>query len=253
MRKRLHAKANKPMHAREKYVDVDFLILSTFSTLMALLLILSAVLGHIYPKAPEVTTEVEPEPTEIMVILDEAPAIDVTTDITEDMPEPSSEPLESDLSEVVETSVDIQTTEETPVETLPDASESYLKPNMDEQVELLACAIYNEAGGDGSSDLTRKRVGDVVLNRVNDPRFPNNIYDVLTSPGQYAGFEYGVVWPARAQNPGEQHAVARAYDVAWDVLCNDNHSDLYGQGYIWQAGFIQGTDVIYSDGHYFGR
>lgn len=257
MRKyRLHAKANKPMHAKDKkYVDVDFLIISVFSTLMALLLILSAVLGNVYPKAPEVVTEVVPDPveTEIMVILDEEPAIDVTTDITEDMPEPSSEPLESDLSEDVETSVDIQTTIETPVETLPDASESYLKPNMDEQVELLACAIYNEAGGDGSTDLTRKRVADVVLNRVEDPRFPNDIYSVLTSPGQYAGFEYGVVWPARAQNPGEQHAVARAYDVAFDVLCNDNHSDLYGQGYIWQAGFIQGTDVIYSDGHYFGR
>lgn len=126
-----------------------------------------------------------------------------------------------------------------------------LTPVVD-NLELLACAIYNEAGGDACSDLTRKRVADVILNRVEDSRFPDTIYQVLTAPGQYANFHNDVVWPERANNPNEAHAVERAYRIAEEVL-SGNHSDLYGQGYIWQANFKQGTDIIYADGTYFGR
>lgn len=180
---------------------------------------------------------------------------------TEDIPEVTTEPLEEPVVLLqCDPDVAMPATEEV-TEAPAEASETVIEEPTPEptpepyiyegDVELLACAIYNEAGGDGSSDLTRKRVGDVVLNRVNDPRFPNSIYDVLTSPGQYAGFEYGVVWPARAQNPGEQHAVLRAYRIAEELLAGD-HSDLYGCGYIWQAGFVQGSNVIYSDGTYFG-
>ena len=48
------------------------------------------------------------------------------------------------------------------------------KPDPD-MVEMLACGIYNEAGGDACSDKCRKYVGDVMLNRVDDPRFPNTL------------------------------------------------------------------------------
>lgn len=34
----------------------------------------------------------------------------------------------------------------------------------EEEVEMLACAIYQEAGGDACCDLCRHRVGDVILN-----------------------------------------------------------------------------------------
>lgn len=120
-------------------------------------------------------------------------------------------------------------------------------------VELLACVIYQEAGGDACSDLCRFMVGDVVLNRVADSRFPDTIEEVLTQRGQYGTFsKTGVVWPARAANPGEAAAVERAYDTARRLLSGE-HSELYDAGYIWQAEFIQGKDVIEVDGTYFGR
>lgn len=122
-----------------------------------------------------------------------------------------------------------------------------------EDLELLACVIYQEAGGDACSDLCRFMVGDVVLNRVADSRFPDNIEEVLTQRGQYGTFsKTGVVWPARASNPGEAAAVERAYDIASRLLSGE-HSKLYDAGYIWQAEFIQGKDVIEVDGTYFGR
>ena len=120
-------------------------------------------------------------------------------------------------------------------------------------VEKLACGIYCEAGGDACSDECRMYVGDVILNRVDDPRFPDTIEGVLTAPGQYGTFSRtGIVWPSRASNPGEAHAVQRAYDTARKLLSGE-HSELYGQGYVWQAEFAQGTDVIHLDGLYFGR
>ena len=122
-----------------------------------------------------------------------------------------------------------------------------------EDLELLACVIYQEAGGDACSDLCRFMVGDVVLNRVADSRFPDTIEEVLTQRGQYGTFsKTGVVWPARASNPGEAAAVERAYDTARRLLSGE-HSELYDAGYVWQAEFIQGKDVIEVDCTYFGR
>lgn len=122
-----------------------------------------------------------------------------------------------------------------------------------EELELLACVIYQEAGGNECCDECRRRVADVVLNRVNDPRFPNDIRSVLTAPRQYGRFsQTGVVWPSRANSPGEKLAIDRAYVIAEEVLLG-RHSELYSNGYIWQAEFKQGTEQVYHCGIYFGR
>lgn len=118
--------------------------------------------------------------------------------------------------------------------------------------ERLACVIYQEAGGDECCDLCRYRVADVVLNRVNDPRFPDSIEEVLEEPKQWGLYsETGIIWPVRAGLESEAGAVARAYDIAYDVL-SGNHSDLTSR-YIWCAEFPQGDDWVYCDGIYFGR
>lgn len=122
-----------------------------------------------------------------------------------------------------------------------------------DELEMLACVIYQEAGGDRQCDECRRRVADVVLNRVNDPRFPNTIRKVLTAKNQYGKFyKTGVVWPKRAKYAGEKHAVERAYRIAEEVL-SGHHSELYGKGYIWQATFKQSRDNVYCCGHYYGR
>lgn len=122
-----------------------------------------------------------------------------------------------------------------------------------ERVEMLAVLIYQEAGGDACSDLCRMMVGDVALTRELDPRFPATLAEVLTAPGQYGTLAVtGIVWPDRAKEPGEAAAVARSYDTARRLLSGE-HSELWGRGYIWQAEFPQGADVICETGMYFGR
>lgn len=125
-----------------------------------------------------------------------------------------------------------------------------------EDVELLACVIYQEAGGDACCDMCRKRVADVVLNRVKDSRFKGTTIEEILTDGdpapQWGLYSItGVVWPEKASYPEEAEAVQRARDTALEVL-EGHHSDLT-EDYIWCAEFPQGTDIINCCGIYFGK
>jgi hypothetical protein len=88
---------------------------------------------------------------------------------------------------------------------------------------------------------------------VEDPRFPDTLEGVLTQKAQYGRFYWTVIqWPARASNPGEAAAVERAYDTARRLLSGE-HSDLWGKGYVFQAEFPQGKDMVLESGTYFGK
>ena len=98
-----------------------------------------------------------------------------------------------------------------------------LECEFKEDVERLACVIYQEAGGDTCCDLCRKRVADVVLNRVKDPRFKGTTIEEILTDGdpapQWGLYSVtGVVWPEKASYPEEAKAVQRAWDTAFDVL-----------------------------------
>lgn len=161
---------------------------------------------------------------------------------------------ETNISEEVE----VKEVAEEPAEEIVVAVEEPVEEEIEvnpEDLEMLACVIYQEAGADYCCDDCRRRVADVVLNRVEDDRFPDNIQDVLTQKRQYGRYYWtGVVWPERAKNDCEKHAVERAYRIAEEVLKGE-HSELYGEGYIWQAEFKQGTGVVYCDQCkiYFGK
>ena len=90
------------------------------------------------------------------------------------------------------------------------------EPEIDpDRLEQLAIGIYREAGGDNVCDDCRRRVGDVMLNREADCRFPDTLAEVLTQKGQYGTMYWdGIVWPERASKPEEAHAVQRAYRIA---------------------------------------
>lgn len=119
-----------------------------------------------------------------------------------------------------------------------------------EELEHLALAIYQEAGGDSCTDETRLMVGTVVMNRVADPRFPDTIEEVLTQKRQYGRLYWtGLVWAERASNPNEAHAVKRAYECAKKILSGYR---AFSEDVIWQAEFIQGSEIVaYQDGIYF--
>lgn len=123
-----------------------------------------------------------------------------------------------------------------------------------QNIEYLACAIYQEGGGDAVCDECRYRIGDVILTRVKDSRFPNTIQEVLTQKSQYGRLYWtGIIWPERASNPNEQAAVQRAYETAYNLLKNIRHSDIYEKGYVYQAEFKQGNDIVKHCGIYFGK
>lgn len=121
-----------------------------------------------------------------------------------------------------------------------------------EELEILALIIYQEAGGDACSDDTRLKVGTVLLNRVDSDLFPDTIKENVLLPQQYGQLsKTGIVWPERAQYPGEAHAVARAYECAERLL---NGERALPADVIWQANFKQGTEVVaFQDNLYFCR
>lgn len=125
-------------------------------------------------------------------------------------------------------------------------------PYTADELEMMALVIYQEAGGNACSDETRLMVGTVVMNRVADNRFQDTIREVLTRKGQYGLFHWtGLVWPARASDPAEAHAVERAYACAERVLLGER---VLPSDVVWQACFKQGTEVVaYQDGMYFCR
>lgn len=172
--------------------------------------------------------------------------VESSTDITE----PSTT-----IEETVPATEEIIPTEPASEPSEAPAVEENVAPNGMTDAELLACVIYQEAGSDKICDDCRRRVADVVLNRVASTAFPNQdtIYDVLMRQGQYGRFHWtGVKWPAHASYASELHAVERARRIAQEVL-DGNHSELYEEGYVWQAEFKQGKDIIYCCGIYFGR
>lgn len=120
----------------------------------------------------------------------------------------------------------------------------------DEELEILAIIIYQEAGGDDCSDDTRRKVGSVFLNRVNSPQFPNTFKEVATQKRQYGTLYWtGLKWPDRASLNEEAHAVERAYAIAEELLIGGS---ILPSNVIWQAEFKQGDGIYcHQDNIYF--
>lgn len=135
---------------------------------------------------------------------------------------------------------------------LPIPDREFTKLYTNEELEMLALVIYQEAGSDSCSDETRLMVGQVVLNRVADDRYPNTIEEVITQKAQYGRLYWtGLVWPERASHETEKEAVERAYKCAEMVL---NGEKLLPDDVIYQSEHIQGKEIVaHSDGFYFCR
>ena len=149
-----------------------------------------------------------------------------------------------DVREPVENIV--ETVEESLVHSNPAPDKTY----TDEELEILALIVYQEAGEDRVSDDTRRLVAQVFLNRVNDSRFPDSFYEVATAERQYGRLYWtGIVWPDRASSQVEAHAVERAYKIAQEVLESDD--PVCPEGVIFQAEFVQGDIYAEQDDMYF--
>lgn len=140
---------------------------------------------------------------------------------------------------------------ENPVDNVNNSDVSVYVPTYTEQeLEILAIIIYQEAGADACSDDTRRKVGSVFLNRVSSTMFPNTFEEVALQERQYGTLYWtGIKWPDRADEEQEAHAVERAYTIAEELLTDGS---ILPDNVIWQAEFTQGDGVYcYQDDIYF--
>jgi hypothetical protein len=109
--------------------------------------------------------------------------------------------------------------------------EEELKAQMSEEdIRIIATVIYNEAGN-GCSEEHMLLVGRVVMNRVNDERFPDTVHDVVLAPRQYhpAYVQAGSRYAVPDDRLEDFEALARRvlagepYDCPPDVLYQDNN------------------------------
>lgn len=195
----------------------------------------------------EITKEAEPEPVIVPIRVDKLP------EPVQPEPEEKTEFRAEDYILQSDPMTDPKEYAGVIMQRLP-AGEWY----SEDDLFCYAALIYQEAGGDKCSDDTRAKVAEVAGNRVEDPRFPNTIREVLEQSIdgalQYGVYAItGVQFSERAYLPEEWHAVQRAFRIALDYLMGANTGGLRGAGYIWQSENPQGTDQIWQDGVCFGK
>lgn len=96
----------------------------------------------------------------------------------------------------------IQIDENVASETVDDISEednTYSTSYTEDDLYWLARVIYAEAGCSWFPDWVQQAVGSVVLNRMNDSRYANTVYDVIHESGQYGCVNNGSLYNEPSQ------------------------------------------------------
>lgn len=99
-----------------------------------------------------------------------------------------------------------------------------------EELDLLAHLIYSEVGDDGEEAMYY--AGSVVLNRMKDGEYPDELYDVIYQKGQYQVTWNGGLWK---EEPNDL-----AYEVAADLL---EEGAVIPDDIIYQAEFVQSKNI----------
>lgn len=105
----------------------------------------------------------------------------------------------------------------------------------DYDLDLLAAAIFYEAGSDCCTDEHQQLVGQVVVNRMNDTRYPDTIYGVITDTK--FGIQYSTSGNIIANAGNRDIIPQRCYDNALVILNGEIECP---EDVIFQANFPQG-------------
>ena len=120
-----------------------------------------------------------------------------------------------------------------------------------DQTEALAmgidAVISSEVKGEWVSDTTLLMVGNVIMNRTNDSRYPDTVDQVLTQPYQFSCFSTaGLKWVGKAAN--DMAFRDRCIAAAEAVM---NGERLLNYGVVYVSSSQQGTVEAQLDGLYF--
>ena len=111
----------------------------------------------------------------------------------------------------------------------------------DEDIRILTTTVFHEAGH--TTEQLRQYVAQVVLNRVEDSRFPDTVTGVITQPGQYST-KYATVEAANAIQATDSKNGTYYYGICEDSV----KAAMMGQvempsNVLYQANFSQGKGV----------
>ena len=111
----------------------------------------------------------------------------------------------------------------------------------DEDIRILTTTVFHEAGH--TTEQLRQYVAQVVLNRVEDSRFPDTEKGVITQPGQYST-KYATVEAANAIQATDSKNGTYYYGICEDSV----KAAMMGQvempsNVLYQANFSQGKGV----------
>ena len=111
----------------------------------------------------------------------------------------------------------------------------------DEDIRILTTTVFHEAGH--TTEQLRQYVAQVVLNRVEDSRFPDTVKGVITQPGQYST-KYATVEAANAIQATDSKNATYYYGICEDSV----KAAMMGQvempsNVLYQANFSQGKGV----------
>ena len=111
----------------------------------------------------------------------------------------------------------------------------------DGDIRILTTTVFHEAGH--TTEQLRQYVAQVVLNRVEDSRFPDTVKGVITQPGQYST-KYATVEAANAIQATDSKNGTYYYGICEDSV----KAAMMGQvempsNVLYQANFSQGKGV----------
>lgn len=113
------------------------------------------------------------------------------------------------------------------------AGTQYEQLDFDEMY-LLAKVIEAEAGSDWLSDEWKMSVGEVVLNRVASPEFPDTVEDVVFQKGQY--------YSRSSTFFNELLPSERSVDIAVRLLCGERVIE--EESVVFQSNYVLGSGVF---------
>lgn len=126
-------------------------------------------------------------------------------------------------------------------QTPPEPSDRYENITFNEgDRDLLALLAFHESRGYGDDGYG---VIETVLNRCNDERFPDTVFEVINQEGQYMSSTD--LW---TQDIDSVEALEHCYEIVDDII--DNHHYVLPDYYVWYNSIAPDD---YSDYLYFGE
>lgn len=117
--------------------------------------------------------------------------------------------------------------------------EEVIYPLTEEEINLIALVTMGEA--EGETELGKRLVIDTILNRADDPHFPDTVTDVIYQPNQFS-----VMWNGRLDRC---YIMPKIVELVKEELLERTNSDVI---FFMAGGYsIYGTPLFQECCHYF--